>query len=137
MLCLRTREGGVQERKCLQVESAWGRIHLLLLHALMLQSIINVERKQIPCGIEKRKKRIVASSHPALGHQLIYYCGCFVVQQKALSSIVFPRWIRQVAWRNKPSVGEWSLRVSYDVCSKYSPIALQLLFLRVYSLYRM
>lgn len=29
---------------------------------------------------EKKKKRIVSSSYPALGHQLIYYCGCFVIQ---------------------------------------------------------
>lgn len=59
------------------------------------------------------KKKDVASSHPALGHQLIYYCGCFVVQQKTLSRIVFPRWIRQVAWGNKPSVGERSFKVSF------------------------
>lgn len=33
------------------------------------------------------KKEDVAASHPALGHQLIYYCGFFVVQEKALSRL--------------------------------------------------
>lgn len=54
--------------------------------------------------------------------------------KKALSSIVFPRWMRQVVWGNKPSVGERSLKVSlwclfklfcwYSFCPQRTVIAL-------------
>lgn len=57
----------------------------------------------------KKKKKDVTSSHPALGHQVIYYCGCFLYSKKNNNTVVFPQWMRQVARGNKGSAGEPSL----------------------------
>lgn len=42
----------------------------------------------------EKKKNIVASSHPALAHQMIYYCE---LRRDIVEALLFPRRIKQVA----------------------------------------